>query len=91
MNTWLEIAKMEYSRRRHAIGVINESLWITGGEGGYNEWGGYSDIYSTEYLYSNGFIKSGSDLPNWHKRHAFSTKLESSLSHIWLKNLVLLS
>ena len=79
MNAWLEMAKMNYNRGKHAIGVINGSLWITGGEDNTKFWEMSPVSYSSEYLDSNGFIKSGSDLPYLQKRHIFFFKIGSNV------------
>ena len=65
-NAWVEIGKMNYRRGKHSAVVINGSLWITGGEDDSDSW--YVSMNS-EYLNSNGVVKSGPDFPDWHIRH----------------------
>jgi len=48
---------MKSKRSWHASTVVKNALFITGG------WDGSSDLATTEYIYANGTVQSGPNLP----------------------------
>ena len=57
-NSWKLHCNMQSKRFHHASVVMKNALFITGG---YD--GNFNMLASTEYVYSNGTVQSGPDLP----------------------------
>ena len=63
---WKRFAQLPEPRTDHAIVAMDNSLWITGGDDKQK----YDHAYkTTEFLFSNGTVKQGPDLPYGLKRH----------------------
>jgi len=56
-NSWKWHSSMESRRSLHVSTVVKNALFITGG------WDGSRDLATTEYIYANGTVQSGPNLP----------------------------
>ena len=66
-NSWKLISTMKYKRSWHASTVVNNALFITGG------FDGSSRLATTEYIYANGTVQSGPNLPEARSGHCSVT------------------
>ena len=66
-NEWILLANMKTSRCYSASALINGSLWIAGG------WNGHVDLNSTEYVFPNGVVTKGPDMPTTRASHCMVT------------------
>jgi hypothetical protein len=56
-NSWKWHSSMKSRRSLHVSTVVKNALFITGG------WDGSRDLATTEYIYANGTVQSGPNLP----------------------------
>jgi len=66
-NSWKWHSSMTSKRYEHASTVVKNALFITGG------WDGSSDLSTTEYIYANGTVQSGPNLPEARRGHCSVT------------------
>ena len=66
-NSWKLHSSMRYRRDSHASTVVNNALFITGG------FDGSSRLATTEYIYANGTVQSGPNLPEARRGHCSVT------------------
>jgi len=66
-NSWKFHSTMKSKRNRHASTVVNNALFITGGNTGRNI------LATTEYIYANGTVQSGPNLPEARHGHCSVT------------------
>ena len=62
-NSWKLHSNMKSKREGHASTVVNNALFITGGHDGS------SRLATTEYIYANGTVQSGPNLPKARNGH----------------------
>ena len=62
-NSWKLHSSMKSKRSWHASTVVNNALFITGGHDGS------SRLATTEYIYANGTVQSGPNLPEARSSH----------------------
>merc|ERR1739838_337230 len=65
-NAWKLLAKMNSRRYVLSSAVVNGGLWMTGGN--Y-----YGDLASTEFIFSNGSVINGPNLPAARRGHCMVT------------------
>ena len=65
-NAWKLHAKMNSSRYVLSSAVVNGGLWMTGGNHG-------DDLASTEFIFSNGSVINGPNLPSARRQHCMVT------------------
>ena len=66
-NSWKLHSSMKSKRAAHASTVVNNALFITGG------YDGSSELSTTEYIYANGTVQSGPNLPEARYGHCSVT------------------
>ena len=67
-NSWKLHATLKSKRSHHSATVVKGALIVAGGIGP-----GVGDIASTEFIYSNGTVESGPDLPEAKHAHCMVT------------------
>ena len=62
-NSWRLHCKMQQKRSYHTSVPIKDGLWLTGGRYGNRK------LKSSEFVFANGSVAPGPDLPNWFWHH----------------------
>ena len=66
-NTWKFHANMSSKRKHHSSTLIHDYLWITGG------YDGSKSLDSTEFIFSNGSVNNGPNMPAARHGHCLVT------------------
>ena len=69
----ISFLKLQVARADHASVIMGNALWVTGGKGENGP------LRSTEFVFSNGTVKQGPNLPNWMIGHCMVKLLDGTV------------